>query len=137
MSKQKKPAAAEAQGALLALGLYLLLQFALAFLAVRSLLPESRLFPAQVATCFLSVLLGGLFSVRRTALGTLRAALTVAGGFALALLLGGFLVYNKVSWSGRGGVLLAAAAGGGILAGLLGSGRKKHRKRKGISRKAI
>lgn len=135
MSKQTTPAITEAEGVLLSLCLYIMFQLILAFLGVRSVLPESKLFPAQMVTCVLSVIIGSLFAIRRTRLGTLCAAMIVAGCFALVLLLGGLLIYDDVTWAGKGGALLLAILCGGVLSGLFGSRQKKKRKNKALSRK--
>lgn len=135
MSKQATPAITEAEGVLLSLCLYILFQLLLALLGVRSILPQSKLFPAQVVTCVLSVVIGSLFAIRRTHLGTLCAAMIVAGGFALVLLLGGLLIYDDVTWTGKGGPLFVAIVCGGILSGLFGSKQRKKRKKKMHSRK--
>jgi putative membrane protein (TIGR04086 family) len=131
MEKRKGSSMTVAKGVLITLVLYLAFQLLLAFLTVRAVLPEKYVFEMQAVICALSVFCGSLFTIRRTALGTLSASLLVAGCFILLLILVGLLAYDHISWSGRGGCLLLSAAIGGILSGLFGTkaGRRKRKKR--------
>lgn len=118
------------QGILLSLGAYLILQLLLAFLLVKSVLPQESSFPALALACGLSALLGGIFCARRSALGTLSSSLIATAGFAALLIAVGILCYEGITWTGRGGILLISALVGGILAGLLSSKRRRKAKRK-------
>jgi len=130
MKKSGSFAAAAAVGTLSAILLYVGLQFFLAWLAIRSIVPEDRLAVAQAAACTLCVFLGAVYSARRTNIGSLRASMLVALGFAAILLLVGLAVFKNIAWAGQGGGLLLAAAAGGIFAGLFCSrpqGKRKSR----------
>lgn len=120
------------QGVLLALGIYLLGQLPAAALMVRGSLPESAGFPAAAVLCVLSVTCGGLVTVRRVSWGALPAGLLTAGLFIGVLVLVGLSAWTRITWLGRGGILMLCALGGGLLSGVLGSrrGRRSRRKRK-------
>lgn len=113
-------------GSLLALGVYLLGLLFLTLLLVKGALSEGGSFPAVAVLCALSVLAGGLLSVRLTrwrAGGVLTAAV-----FLSALILAGLGFWEEVTWLGRGGVLLLCGLAGGVLAGLAGPKRRRRRK---------
>lgn len=118
------------EGTILTLAIYLLSQMLLALLAVRGALSQSHVFQAQAILCGLSVFLGSTFFARRSSIGTLCAAMSVAAIFALLLTAVGLLCFQRISWAGRGGILLAATGIGGVLAGLIGTQRKKHTRKK-------
>ncbi len=133
MGKSRKATAVWAvflRGTLLALGVYLAGQLLLALLQVRGVLPEQGGYPATAVVCGLSSLLGGLVCVRRSPWGTLPGGLLTAALFALLLIAGGLLFWHGITWTGRGGVLLLCALGGGVLSGLLGGRRGRRGKRK-------
>lgn len=129
MGKAKKQTAlwkGFAQGSLLALGAYLLGLMLLALLVVRGALPESGCFPAVAAWCGASALLGGLLAVWRTAI---RGGGLVTGAvFAAVLAVTALCCWDETAWLGQGGILLLCALGGGLLAGLLRSGKRRKRK---------
>ena len=129
MSKQTTPILTAAEGILFALCLYVSGQMLLAFFCVRSMVPESTLAAAQIAICAISVIIGALFTVRRTQWGTLCTSMVVASGFAGILLLGGLLIYDHIAWNSSGGKLLFTIAASGIFSGLIGSKRKKKHKK--------
>lgn len=113
-------------GSLLALGVYLLGLLFLTLLLVKGALSEGGSFPAVAVLCALSVLAGGLLTVRLTrwrAGGVLTAAV-----FLSALILAGLGFWEEVTWLGRGGVLLLCGLAGGVLAGLAGPRRRRRRK---------
>ena len=97
-----------ALGGLLALGIWLLWQMGLALLTVKSVLPENALIPGQWAGAFLAAFTGGRFTVRRSGLGPLPAAMAVAAVFAGMAALLGFLIFGELSLGGRSLGLLAA-----------------------------
>jgi putative membrane protein, TIGR04086 family/integral membrane protein, TIGR04097 family len=121
----KSTPAALAGGTAVSLAAYVLLQLLLAFLTVRSVLPEKALLQAQAVSCGLAALLGGLFAARRTGMNVLSTTVATACCFVAVMLLVGFLVYDRVVWNGQSGHLLLAAACGGVLAGLPVSGKKR------------
>lgn len=118
------------QGTALALGVYLAGQLLLALLQVRGVLPEQGGYPATAVACGLSSLLGGAICVRRSPWGTLPSGLLAAALFASLLVMVGLLFWQGLTWTGRGGVLLLCALGGGALSGLLGDRRGRRGKRK-------
>ncbi|MEG1593268.1 MAG: TIGR04086 family membrane protein [Oscillibacter sp.] len=128
--KQTAPWTVFLQGMLLSFGLYVAMQLLLALLLVKAVLPEKICFPALLAACGLSALVGGLYCARRSALGTLSSSLIVTAGFAALVTAVGILCYDGIT--GRGGMLLVAALVGGILAGLFAGkrGRRIKQKRK-------
>lgn len=135
MGKSQKQAAAwtvYAKGITLALGAYLLCQLLLALLLVKGALPEARSFPAVAVCCVLAALAGGLFCARRSTLGTLAGGLLTGLGFAVVLVAVGLLCWDGIAWTGRGGILLLCALGGGALAGLPGGRKGRRVKRKRI-----
>ena len=132
--KQTAPWLVFVQGILLAVGVYLLEQLAVAGLLVRGTLPEGSAFGAVAVTCLLAALAGGVLCVRRSPLGRLPSGLLTAAGFGAVLAAVGLLCWEGgVTWTGHGGILLLCALGGGALAGLLGGkrGRRvvKHKRR--------
>lgn len=133
---KKQPAAPASwtvflRGIFLSFGLYLLSQLLLSFLLVKSILPEAACFPALASLCGLSTLMGGLYSARRSPLGTMSCSLLITAGFSALLLAVGILCYKGISWTGRGGILLLSALLGGVLAGLLCRKRGRRVKHKG------
>ena len=132
MGKNRKPTAVWTvflRGALLAFGVYLAGQLLLALLQVKGVLPEQGGYPATAVLCGVSSLLGGLLCVRRSPWGTLPGGLLEASLFALLLMAGGLLFWRGITWTGRGGVLLLCALGGGAVSGLLGGRRGRRGKR--------
>lgn len=114
----------------LALGVDLLSQPLLALLAVKGVLPEERTFPAVAAACALGALIGALYCAARCPWGTLISGLACGTTMAAVLAAVGLLCWQQVDWTGRGGVVLLCALGGGLLGGLLGrKGGKRTRKR--------
>ncbi len=114
----------------LSLLLFLLAQALLALLAVRGTLPEERTLAAQTASMALTLLPGGIYAARRSGLGPLPGALVTALCLCAVLALLGVLLYDGLAWCGETGVLLLGAAAGGVLAGILGSGGKKRKRKK-------
>lgn len=113
-------------GSLLTVGVYLLGLLFLTLLLVKGALSEGGSFPAVAVLCALSVLAGGLLTVRLTrwrAGGVLTAAV-----FLSALILAGLGFWEEIAWLGRGGVLLLCGLTGGLLAGLAGPKRGRRRK---------
>ena len=90
-----------ALGGLLALGIWLLWQMGLALLTVKSVLPENALIPGQWAGAFLAAFTGGRFTVRRSGLGPLPAAMAAAAVLAGMAALLGFLIFGELSLGGR------------------------------------
>ena len=115
------------QGVGLALGIYLLLMVLASALLVGAVLPEAGAFPAAAVGCCLASWAGAMTCVRRSPWGSLPSAMTCAGGFLLVLITVALLCWQQITWLGQGGVLLLCGAGGGLLAGVLGS-RRRHRK---------
>lgn len=119
------------KGLLLAFAVYLPGLLLVTLLVVRGVVKESGLFPAVAAFCLLASLTGGFFCARRPVWGALPSAMLCAVLFAAVLTAAGILCWEEgITWTGRGGILLLCALAGGLLAGLLGSGRKRKRKRK-------
>lgn len=114
----------------LSLLLFLLSQALLALLAVRGTLPEERTLAAQTVSIALTLLPGGIYAARRSGLGSLPGALVTALCLCAVLALLGILLYDGFIWCGETGVLLLGAASGGVLAGILGSGGKKRKRKK-------
>jgi len=119
-------------GVAVALGIYLVGEMLLAMFVVKGTLSESVVFPITAALCFLSLLCGGLLTVRRTSWGPLPAGLLTAGWFSAILVLVGLSCWEEITWTGRGGILLLCAFAGGILSGILGSrrrGKSRHKRK--------
>lgn len=135
MATKRSPLKTEVTAILIGIGIYLLLQLLLAVLAVKGWLPETALSAAQILCCGLCSLIIGLLSARKLGIGTLTAALISTAVFALLLILIGFLAFDSVNFIGRGGGLLLAALVGGVLAGLLSSGKRKKAKGKRVLKK--
>jgi len=120
----------------LSLLLYLLLQMLIGVLAVRGTLPESRLLAAQTASIVLALLPGGVYAARKAGLGALPSALLTALCLCAALAVLGVLIFGGVSCTMETGVLLLGAAGGSILAGVVGgTGKKRGRKKRAAVRR--
>lgn len=133
MGKKKTPPAAWAgclQGVLLALGVYLAGILLLALLVVKGVVPANAAFPLTAVLCLLASVGGGLLTVRRGPWGPLPSALLNAVLFAALLILLGMSFWQRITWNGRGGVLLLCILAGGILAGFLGGRRPRRRKRR-------
>ena len=131
MAKSKKKPAGWmvlAQGCGVSLCVELCGVLLLALLVVRGRVPESGVFPMAAVLCLGSALVGGLWAAPRTPWGTLPSALLTAACFGGCLLLAGLLGWDGISWAGGGGVLLGCVFAGGILAGLLGGGRRGRRR---------
>lgn len=124
--KQLAPWQGFLAGSLLTLGVYLLGLLLLTLLLVKGALSEGGSFPAVAVLCTLSVLAGGLLTVRLTrwrAGGVVTAAI-----FLSILILAGLGFWEQVAWLGHGGVLLLCGLAGGVLAGLAGPKRRRRRK---------
>ena len=120
------------QGVLVSLAIYLLAAVVLALLAVKGVMPEKSLFPALAVCCGVCALAGGMACARRVPWGALPGAMAAAAGFGAVLAAVGLLCWTDgVTWTGRGGILLACVLGGGLLAGLLGRRRGGRRVQKG------
>lgn len=129
MAKGKKQTAAWQgflAGGLLALGIYLMGLLVLTLLLVRGILSEGGSFPAVAVLCVLSVLGGGLLTVRLT--GWRAGGLLTAAAFLAVLILAGLGFWEEIAWLGRGGVLLLCGLAGGLLSGLAGPKRRRRRK---------
>lgn len=123
--KKRAPWEILLRGCLLSLGIYFLGILLLALLAVKGTLPEDGLLPTLGVLCAAAGLCGALPAVRRIPWGRLPAGLLGGAAFACVLLLLGACIWQGgFSWSGSGGVLIACALGGGVLAAFL-SGRKR------------
>lgn len=124
------------QGVLVSLGIYLLAAVVLALLAVKGAVPEGSLFPVLAVCCGVCALAGGWTCARRTPWGALPGAMAAAAGFGAVLAAVGMLCWaNGVTWTGRGGILLACILGGGLLSALLGRRRGGRRVQKKLRRK--
>ena len=96
------------QGVLVSLGIYLLAAVVLALLAVKGAVPEGSLFPVLAVCCGVCALAGGMTCARRVPWGVLPGAMAAAAGFAAVLAAVGLLCWTDgVTWTGRGGILLA------------------------------
>ena len=128
MAKGRKKAAAWQgflAGSLLSLGVYALGLLFLTLLLVKGTLPEGGSFPMVAVLCVLSVLAGGVLTVRLTrqrAGGLLTAAL-----FLSVLVLAGLGFWEEIAWLGHGGVLLLCGFAGGLLAGVAGPKVRRRR----------
>ncbi len=119
------------KGLFLSFGIYLLGQLLVTLLVVKGALREERMFPVIAVLCLLAALAGGLLCARRPVWGPLPSAMLCALLFAAVLAAVGILCWEEgISWAGRGGILMLCALAGGLLAGLLGSGRRKKKHRK-------
>lgn len=117
------------KGGIVALAVTLLILLAGACLISAGVLSESAMGPLVTAACVLGALAGGLLAVRWVGSRPLPVGLGTGLILFLLLLSLGLLLYDSASLA-QGGVRLAlACACGGALAGVLGS-RKKKRKRK-------
>ena len=124
------------QGVLVSLAIYLLAAVVLALLAVKGVVPEESLFPVLAVCCGVCALAGGMICARRVPWGALPGAMAAAAGFGAVLVAVGLLCWTDgVTWTGRGGILLACVLGGGLLAGLLGRRRGGRRVQKKLRRK--
>lgn len=121
------------KGPLLALGIYLMGQLLAALLVVRGALSEESMFPMVGAFCAIASFCGGLLCAHRPAWGTLPSAMLCAVIFALVLAMVGLLVWDGLTLTGRGGILLLCALGGGTAAGIL-SGSVGGSRRRGKGR---
>ena len=136
MGKGKRQQTAQwvvfARSTLLAMGIYLLGLLLLALLLVNGTLPEKCAFPVTAVLCVLATACGGVWAARGTSLGPLPAALLVSAAFAGILVLVGLAAWERINWTGQGGVLLLCVLAGGLSAGVMGSrrGRRVKRKRK-------
>ena len=71
------------------------------------------MFPMVGAFCAIASFCGGLVCAHRPAWGTLPSAMLCAVIFALVLAMVGLLVWDGLTLTGRGGILLLCALGGG------------------------
>lgn len=102
------------QGVLVSLAIYLLAAVVLALLAVKGVMPEESLFPVLAVCCGVCALAGGMTCARRVPWGVLPGADGCCCGFAAVLAAVGLLCWTDgVTWTGRGGILLACVLGGG------------------------
>lgn len=102
-------------GGLLSLGVYAAGLLFYTALLVKGALPEGSGFLLVAVLCVLSVLAGGVLTVRLTrwrAGGLLTAVL-----FLSVLVLAGLGFWEEVTWLGQGGILLLCGLAGGLLAG--------------------
>ena len=132
MSKTKRETplwAVLTQGSLVALSIYFLGLLGVSALLVRGTMGEGSAFPLILVLGALASFVGGLITVRRTPWGTLPTGLAIAAIFAFALGITGLAFWESLSFLGRGGLLILAILGGGLLAGVLGGKRKKKGKR--------
>lgn len=134
MSKGKKRAPSVTvflKGLLLSFGVYLSGLLLLSLLAVKGILREEGIFLAIAILCLLASLVGGFLCARRPVWGPLPSAMMCAALFAAVLAAVGILCWKDgIVWTGHGGILLLCALAGGLLAGVLGSGRSQRRRRK-------
>jgi len=136
MAKRKTPAwAVYPEGALVSLGIYIILQCLLAMLTVKVIVPESAVFRLQMAGAVLSAFCGGLFAVHRgNLMGTLWAALLTTASFVILLFAASVLLYDGIKWTEQTAALLVCMLAGGLLAGMVGSrGRKRQRHHQNVS----
>ena len=102
------------QGVLVSLAIYLLAAVVLALLAVKGVMPEESLFPVLAVCCGVCALAGGMICARRVPWGALPGAMAAAAGFGAVLVAVGLLCWTDgVTWTGRGGILLACVLGAG------------------------
>ena len=100
-----------------------------AVLVSAGLLRERWMEGAVLAVCVLGALTGGMYAVRKIGSRTLLGGLGVGAVLFLLLLTAGLLAYDTASVEQGGvGILCACLCGGGI-AGILGGGAKKKRRR--------
>ncbi len=134
MGKGKKQSPNELiflKGLLLSFGIYLLGQLLVTLLVVKGALAEEGMFPAVAALCLLSALAGGALCARRPVWGPLPSAMLCAALFASLLAVVGILCWEEgIAWTGHGGILMLCSLTGGLLAGVLGRGGRKKKKRK-------
>lgn len=117
-------------GVAAALAIYLAGEMLLAVFLVKGSLPESAAFPVTVVLCFLSLFCGGLLTVRGSNVNALSSGMIMAGIFAGVLILVSLSCWDKITWTGRGGILLLCVLAGGTLAGFLGTKKRRKIKRK-------
>ncbi len=91
--------------------------------------PERFMERAVLAACVLGALTGGLLAARRIGRSSLLVGTGVGAILFLLLLLAGMLLFEDISVSNGGGMMLLSCLCGGALAGILGSRPKKKRKR--------
>ena len=119
------------KGLLLAFAVYLPGQMLITLLVVKGAVGEESLFPAVAAVCLVAALAGGFLCARRPVWGALPSAMLCALLFASVLTAIGILCWEEgITWTGRGGILLLCALAGGLLAGALGQGSRRKKKRK-------
>ena len=119
------------EGILLSLSVWLIGTLALAGGMTMGMVGEEGSFPLLAALTAMAALAGTGFTVRRRA--GFPWTLAAAGGFTALLALCALLVWQRLDWTGHGGVLLLSALLGGALPALLGSlsgnGKKRSRRR--------
>lgn len=93
-------------------------------------LSEQGMMQYTLASCVIGCLLGGLYAVFRCRSKTLIVGICVGAVFFLLLLTVGLLLYPGMSLENQGAELACAGLAGGALAGVLGGGRKKKKRRK-------
>lgn len=131
MSKYRSVLVVIGKAAGFSLLLYLLLQMLIGTMAVRGALPENRLLAAQTVSIVLSLLPGGVYAARKAGMGAIPSALLTAVCLCAILAVLGILIFGGVSWCTETGVLLTGAAGGSVLAGVVGGmGKKRGRKKR-------
>lgn len=91
--------------------------------------PERFMERAVLAACVLGALTGGLLAARRIGRSSLLVGTGVGAILFLLLLLAGMLLFEDISVSNGGGMMLLSCLCGGALASILGSRPKKKRKR--------
>jgi len=103
----------------------------MALLVVKGYLRESLTFPAMAVLCAAAGFVGSSLTSGCLPWGRMLNAMLTAAVFAAVLVGIGASCCGGILWSGHGGMLLLCALGGGMLAGVLGDGRRKgKRKRK-------
>lgn len=125
----RKPWVVFARSLALSLGIYLAGHLLLAALLVRGTVGEGGAFAVTAGLCLISSAAGAFWAAGQAPMGRLPGAMLAAALFACALIAVGALAWQGISWTGHGGILIACALAGGLLAGMLG-GRKRGGKRR-------
>lgn len=121
------------QGTLLALGVYLAGILLLALLMVKGSAPENTALPLTAALCVLGAAGGGGVTARRTKKpGALPSALLVSLCFLGVLVLLGLMCWQGPALNGHSGILALCALAGGVLGGVLGSGKPRRKKKRSL-----
>lgn len=126
---QRRPWVVFARALALSMGIYLLGHVLLAALLVRGTVGEGIAFGVTAGLCVVSAAAGALWAAGRAPMGRLPGAMLAAALFACALIAVGAALWQGITWTGHGGILLLCALAGGLLAGILGP-RKRGGKRR-------